>query len=98
MSTALRRSRNQPKRCRGDIAGNVEIPRLGNLLAENANGAVIFRCRAHQEIIEHLLHLFSPRERHLTRGLAFRTMDEQEQCSDHKCALIRFAVYKSAKE
>src|SRR5258705_1352743 len=97
MSTALRRSRNQPKRCRGNIAGNVEIPRLGNLLAENANAAIIFRCRAHQEIIEHLLHVVSRRHWFFNRGLTFRKETGQKQCAFHLCAGHRWAVLNSAK-
>ena len=97
MSTRLRRSGNQPKRCRRDVAGNVEIPRLGNLLTENANAAVIFRRRAHQEIIEHLLHVVSRRHWFLNRGLAFRKETGQQQCAFHLCARHRWAVLNSTK-
>src|SRR6476660_3478395 len=97
MSTALRRSGNQPKRCRRDIAGNVEIPGLGNLLAENANAAVVFGCRSHKKIVEHLLHVISGRHWFFNGGLAFRKETGQKQRAFHLCTSCRWAVLNSTK-
>src|SRR3954471_13196387 len=97
MSTRLRRSGNQPKRCRRDVAGNIEIPRLRSLIAENINAAVIFRRRAHQEIIEHFLHVVSRRHRFFNRGFAFCKETGQQQRAFHLCARHRWAVLNSMK-
>src|SRR4030095_15231825 len=97
MSTALRCSGNQPKRRRRDVAGNVEIPGLGNLLAENANAAVIFLCRSHQKIIEHLLHVISRRHWFFNDGLTFRKETGQQQCAFDLCTRCRWAVLNSTK-
>src|SRR5215469_18786827 len=97
MSTLLRRSSDQPKRRRRDVARNVKVPRLWNLLAEDANVAGIFRCRAHQEVIEHLLHVVSRRHWFFNRGFAFCKETGQQQRAFNLCARDGGAVSNSTK-
>ena len=53
MTARLRGGRDQPESRRGNVAGNREVARLRDLVAENADGVVFFTHSANKKIIEH---------------------------------------------
>ena len=79
MTSRLGRRRDQPKRSRRNVARYRKISRLGNLIAEDCDSAILIDHRANKKIIEHQLRVVSRRHGLLNGGLSLRKKPCEEQ-------------------
>src|SRR5207245_10310626 len=93
MASPLCRGGNQPKSRRRNVARNIKIARLRNLVAEHSDGsAFIFDCRTHEEIIEHFLHMVSCLQWIYYCGLDSNNNDRKQQRDYDLRAYVRSSL------
>src|SRR5439155_8728392 len=98
MASPLCRGGNQPKSRRRNVARNIKIARLRNLVAEHSDGsAFIFDCRTHEEIIEHFFHMVSCLQWLFHCGLASGKKARKQQRAFDLCACYRWAIMNSTQ-
>ena len=83
MTSGLGRRSHQPESGRGNIPRNREIAGLRNLVAENADRAVLLADRAHQEIIQHQFRVVPADHGFVHGGFSFGEQSGQEQRALH---------------
>src|SRR5882757_1155587 len=92
MTSSLRRSGDQPEGCGRDVAWNVKVARLWDLVSEHADAAIsVHRC-SNQEIIKHHLHVIPSGCWLDHSGLALGKEARQHQCAFHLRACHRWSI------
>src|SRR4029077_14506725 len=71
MTSWLRRSGGEPERRGGNIARNVEVARLGHLIAKNTDAILSILGRANEKIIKHELGVVPAGGGFIHGGLTF---------------------------